>query len=1503
MLKRFFQAARHLAIAAVFSLTAMSASSAVRSQASCAPLKIEILQELTLERQGFDAKMRIKNSLATDALENVKVTVSFTDADGKPVEATSDPSDTSARFFIRLDGMTNIADVAGWGRVAPASTAEIHWLIVPAPGAGGEHAGGTLYFVGATLEYLLGSRQETVVVEPDTITVKPQPELRLDYFLPYDVYGDDAFTGDDGKPTIERPEPFSFGVRVANVGHGSGSKVAISTGQPRIIDNKGGLIVDFKILGSQVNGEPANDSLKMNFGTIDPQRAKVGRWSMITSLSGKFVGFNARFSHADDLGGALTSLIRETNTHQLVGDVLVNLPDRDAVPDFLALDDGTLRMYESDGQSYEVNDMSALCSFTRGFGLNQGYAEAILTTPRFSGAAYAKVRVDQRLAAIKAVRGDGSVLPAANYWFSRTRNGTGWSHFVNIFDTNPTGSYLLIARENRAPQQPPVMEPIPDKIVYEGTELGFVVSASDPNDDPFELSASPLPLGAKFTDNAQGQGEFFWQPAVGQAGNYVVTFVADDAIAKTTRRLLLIVRSGADTDNDGMADDWEYENFGHLRRNGTGDLDGDGIKDSAEFFANSEPTAPIVPSAPWIATPGIEDMVTSLTPTLTVRNALHDERHEVDYEFEVYKDAQFSQRVAFEAGIPESSETTAWRVNAVLQENQKYWWRVRAMHGSHASGWMYGRFVVNGQAEKPSPCVVLWPSANGTVGTPEIVLAPRPDPDSDPVTFGAELLDDKNQVLDLARGRDPAADGLIRWKPEVLLSTGKTYSVVCTVRDEAGHTNRSAALSFRVDTAGPALQPPTLVSPNNQRHAWETSVALRIAAPEQDADYVIQYDTDPAFSAPRTAPEDRPALEWQVSGLAENKRHYWRAKAVKDGRESPWVFGDFLVNASNEAPSKVRLQNPGHRSWVVTDKPAFSVVPALDPDGDPLHTEFEFYEDEGLTTLFQSKTVDRKTSWTMDRLMGSERFYWWRARAVDVNGAPGPWSEVQKFYVHTVDVEPLEPRVQVALPSRPAQVGSEGTVVEWIDDDPDSPARVSLFYGKDANGTDFNPLVTDVREDWDNESDEFRWPFAGVAKGVYYLMAQISDGQFTSEFRSQAPVPVKVSTFYDFCMGRNATLGTDKTVEVLLRITGKRDCRLAQKDLQFETSLNIANQELTDLRPLEGLIGLTRLDISNNSISDLAPLALARNLRTLVMHNNQVSSLMPLAQLSHLRELIADRNPIGTGPENCPTDGSAPATAEVCRIHARGKTSLSAGLVPLEVSAGSLVQTLLPGEEFAPVKIVQSSAWDGTVTLSKGEDPCNLFTLSDGVVRASIPHNTSPKDCGATILAKSDSNEIVQALLVIARIRVHGQFLRWCRHPNAPTDIRATVAAVLRKAGASATCEQGQDWLTRTRVVDLSNLGLTNLAPLAHLQGPEALILSGNRIEDVSALADARELKRLVLTGNPVVSLAPLAGVKSIEVIEMEKTRLPRSERVCPRIGLSHGVSWFCIEHLGESEP
>lgn len=419
----------------LFGFSFWLAPPASAQDALCAEVKIVIEQKLSLERQAFDAHMTITNGLDGAALENIRVVLNFADKDGTPVAATADPDATGARFFARLDSLTGVGAVDGTGRVAPKSAADIHWLIIPSAGAGGASGAGQLYYIGATLEYRLNGESATVEVAPDYVTVRPQPLLHLDYFLPADVYADDPFTD----PT-EPPVPFTLGVRIKNTGGGVSAKTVIQSAQPRIVDNRQGLLIDFQIIGGYVDDRPAGKSLLLDFGDIAAGKARMGRWNMVTTLSGRFVEFAAEYQHADSLGGAVTSLIDRVTAHTLVHDVRVDLPGRDSVGDFLALDGDTFRVYESDNADTAVTDQSA------GARLENRSGAVDLTLQAAAGFTYARVPDPYRGARplAQVLRSDGKIVPAENAWLSKTQNlDRSWSYFINLFDVATPGLYTL----------------------------------------------------------------------------------------------------------------------------------------------------------------------------------------------------------------------------------------------------------------------------------------------------------------------------------------------------------------------------------------------------------------------------------------------------------------------------------------------------------------------------------------------------------------------------------------------------------------------------------------------------------------------------------------------------------------------------------------------------------------------------------------------------------------------------------------------------------------------------------------------------------------------------------------------------------------------------------------------------------------------------------------------------------------------------------------------------
>lgn len=524
----------HISVFGLF----LSTLPGVAAESVCATVEIEVNQELTLEREGFDAHMRINNGFENVFLNNVGIDVKFSDAEGRSVLATADPDNTNALFYIQVDSMSGISDVSGSGTVNPATSADIHWLIIPSQGAGGSNVQGVLYYVGATLSYRIGEASNVTEVTPDYIYVKPMPNLALDYFLPGQVYGDDAFT-----PEVEPPVPYSIGLRVKNIGYGAARNFKIESCQPEIIANANGLLIGFSIRGCEINGMPQQNTLLLDLGNIAPGVAYAARWTMTTTLSGTFTNFTAGFSHSDELGGRLTSLIKPENlkTHMLLHDVLVDIGGRDPVRDYLASDG---KVYESEGIDSVVTNISAGAQLTptgTNYLLTLPYSQAgfiyiSLTNP---------VNTDMSIATV--TRSDGKQIKEANAWISKERKpnpAEGWNYFFNLFDANPSNcSYTIAFTSSTNLNHAPVVAVLDSTTAFAGENLCVKVQGSDEDGAIPALNTGNLPIGARFLDLGNGSGVFSWTPTTGQLGDYWVRFEATDGMLTNSKSTKISVLS------------------------------------------------------------------------------------------------------------------------------------------------------------------------------------------------------------------------------------------------------------------------------------------------------------------------------------------------------------------------------------------------------------------------------------------------------------------------------------------------------------------------------------------------------------------------------------------------------------------------------------------------------------------------------------------------------------------------------------------------------------------------------------------------------------------------------------------------------------------------------------------------------------------------------------------------------------------------------------------------
>lgn len=1052
--------------------------------AVCARVKIEIRQELTMERQGFDAEMVISNGLTDEALTNIDIDVSVTDEQGVPVLISSDPSNTTAKFFIRVSNQQGIGDVDGAGQVGADSTATINWLLIPAPGAAGVLPTGKKYLVGATLKYRVGTEDEVVVVSPDVITVRPMPLLTLDYFMPQNVHGDDPFT----PGVIEAPEPFILGVRVKNTGMATAKDLKIESAQPKIVDNVQSLLINFQLTGSSVNDLPVQNSLLANFGDVLGGTSETARWIMETSLSGHFTEFNVRFTHAAELGGQLTSLLQATSAHFLVHDVRVDLPGRDFVRDFLALDDNQLRVYESSGVDSDVADVSGLVTLAA----TAGGSYRLTVPPDLPGTEnFVYVKKPDPYAGQMVVgtvlRSDGKTLPQENVWLSRTQNPNppyDWSYWVNFFDAKFAGVYDA-AFENPPPStQAPVIGTVIDRTVQQTQQISFVVEASSPEGKPVTLTAAPLPVGATFTIQPPDpqaptltRAIFDWTPTDQQSGNYYITYTATDGSLASTKSAAVTVYS--------------YE-------------------------------PPPGPAIPTIHAPAYNAAIATTMPLLEVDTTQDPQDPTQQIDFELYADEAMTVLVASGSTAEAQTGPTGFLATQALTiDNHWYWWRARAYDGTSLySQWRVSKFFLNTANDGPENFNLASPGAGTQVTSllPTLSWMNTTDVDGDAITYSVQVYADAaaTQLVASATGLSPDIGETSSWVVDVSLTNHATYYWRVTATDALGASTSTSLRAFIVNT-GNTLPTPVVLSSPAQGAALDPPSTDLVVANSTDADgdlitYVFELDTVATFdSSDKRNSGSLPAgaggfTSWTASNLVDGQHYYWRVKAQDGMAETAWSFSDFTVNDINHAPPVPTIANPGDNSWVNTTTPAFSVNPVVDLDNDAVTYEFEIYKALDPATLVTSGS-SATTTWTPSAALVDYTSYEWRVRAVDALGAASAWSARSTVSVSAGSCCGTAPEV-VFLNLTDPTIGTlvNGRRIVHIEYDVNSQSlepEVELYWNatnSGAGGTLFaGPFrYPSVLANGSHPIGSYDWDITDLPSGSYYVYAKISNAQSTA---------------------------------------------------------------------------------------------------------------------------------------------------------------------------------------------------------------------------------------------------------------------------------------------------------------------------------------------------------------------------------------------------------------------
>jgi len=185
------------------------------------------------------------------------------------------------------------------------------------------------------------------------------------------------------------------------------------------------------------------------------------------------------------------------------------------------------------------------------------------------------------------------------------------------------------------------------------------------------------------------------------------------------------------------------------------------------------------------------------------------------------------------------------------------------------------------------------------------------------------------------------------------------------------------------------------------------------------AQYRVQIDNDSAFSNPRLVDQSIATNSYQPpAGLLSYGTFYWRVSI--DGGAS-WMPA-WSVTITPTPPARVKLSTPVNRTLTNDSTPTLMWKAAL--RGEVYQVQID--DDRKFGSPAQDVTLGAGTLiYTANTL--PDGIYYWRVRALNTLGAPGPWSAIWRLDVDTIAPE----TPALVAPEHGARVTNAKLKLEW----------------------------------------------------------------------------------------------------------------------------------------------------------------------------------------------------------------------------------------------------------------------------------------------------------------------------------------------------------------------------------------------------------------------------------------------------------------------------------------
>lgn len=84
-----------------------------------------------------------------------------------------------------------------------------------------------------------------------------------------------------------------------------------------------------------------------------------------------------------------------------------------------------------------------------------------------------------------------------------------------------------------------------------------------------------------------------------------------------------------------------------------------------------------------------------------------------------------------------------------------------------------------------------------------------------------------------------------------------------------------------------------------------------------------------------------------------------------------------------------------------------------------------------------------------------------------------------------------KPTIAITWPSEKGTSAKENLIIQWVDNDPDDNATISLYYDSDQSGFNGTLITEDINED--STENTYSWNVSDIDPGSYWILAKIDD--------------------------------------------------------------------------------------------------------------------------------------------------------------------------------------------------------------------------------------------------------------------------------------------------------------------------------------------------------------------------------------------------------------------------